>query len=135
MFATLFRRIGKIILFPIHMVIEFLNSPFFKRMILKFLNIGNRLPVVLRVIVRVGLGILLLIGGVLWFLPVLGLWMLPLGILMIGMCIPFFYRRIRVWMRKLRREIREAEQRDAAAASVEGHQRVSGQSTKGMSQN
>ena len=36
--------------------------------------------------------------------------MLPLGVLMIGSCIPYFDRRIRVWMRRLRNEIRAAEQ-------------------------
>ena len=81
-------------------------------MILEFLNLGSRLPVVPRLIVRLTLGIVFMIGGLLWFLPVLGLWMLPLGILMIGMCIPYFYRRIRVWMRKLRNEIRAAERNE-----------------------
>ena len=78
-------------------------------MILKFLNFGNRLPIILRVIVRVVLGLILIVGGILGFLPILGFWMLPLGVLMIGTCIPYFYRRIRVWMRRLRNEIRAAE--------------------------
>lgn len=43
--------------------------------------------------------------------------MLPLGVLMIGTCIPYFYRRIRVWMRKLRNEIRAAEQSDTDPAA------------------
>ena len=90
-------------------------------MILKFLNFGNRLPVVLRVIVRVVLGILLMIGGVFWFLPVLGLWMFPLGVLMIGTCIPYFYRRIRVWMRQLKNEIRKAEKNDAVSTRDQSH--------------
>lgn len=33
---------------------------------------------------RVAIGILLIIGGLLWFLPVLGLWMLPLGLLVLS---------------------------------------------------
>jgi purine-cytosine permease-like protein len=33
---------------------------------------------------RVLLGIGLVIGGLLWFLPVLGLWMLPLGIMVLS---------------------------------------------------
>ncbi|MBV9991862.1 MAG: hypothetical protein JOZ72_11280 [Alphaproteobacteria bacterium] len=33
---------------------------------------------------RVALGIGLLIGGLLWFLPVLGLWMFPLGIMVLS---------------------------------------------------
>ena len=33
---------------------------------------------------RVALGIALLIGGLLWFLPILGLWMFPLGIMVLS---------------------------------------------------
>ena len=135
MFATLFHRVGKILFYPIQTVLDVMNSPFFKRLILKFLNFGKRLPVVLRIIVRLALGIPLMVGGTLGFLPILGFWMLPLGILLIATCIPYFDRRIRVWMRKLRNEIREAEKKDAAAAPAEGHQAVSAQSTKGLSQN
>lgn len=39
--------------------------------------------------VRIPLGLLLMIGGVFSFLPVLGLWMLPLGLLLIALDIPF----------------------------------------------
>jgi hypothetical protein len=39
--------------------------------------------------VRLPLGILLLLGGVLSFLPVLGAWMVPLGILMLAQDLPF----------------------------------------------
>lgn len=39
-------------------------------------------------IVRVPLAILLIIGGLLAFLPVLGLWMLPLGLLLLAVDIP-----------------------------------------------
>ncbi|MXZ45212.1 MAG: hypothetical protein F4Z01_09645 [Gammaproteobacteria bacterium] len=135
MFATLFHRVGKILFYPIQTAIDVLNSPFFKRLILKFLNFGKRLPVVLRIIVRLALGIPLIIGGTLGFLPILGFWMLPLGVLLIATCIPYFDRRIRVWMRKLRNEIREAEEKDANTAPAEGHQVMSAQSTKGLSQN
>lgn len=117
MSSAIFRRIRDVIFYPVKKVIGFLQSPLFKRMILKFLNIGSRLPIVLRVIVRVVLGLLLMIGGVFGFLPVLGLWMFPLGVLMIATCIPYFYRRIRVWMRKLRNEIRAAEQNETDLAS------------------
>ena len=133
MFATLFRRIGKIFFYPIQTIIDFLTSPAFKRLILRFLNIGKRLPVVLRIIVRLAIGIPLMIGGVFWFLPVLGFWMLPLGVLLIATCIPYFDRRIRVWMRRLRNEIREAEQNEADTERSERHQVISAQSTKGMS--
>lgn len=117
MSSAIFRRIRDVLYYPVQKGLDFLKSPLFKRMILKFLNIGNRLPIVLRIIVRVVLGILLMIGGVLWFLPVLGLWMFPLGVLMIATCIPYFYRRIRVWMRKMRHEIHAAEQNENDLAS------------------
>src|SRR5690349_7597543 len=39
--------------------------------------------------VRLAVGILLILGGVLSFLPVLGLWMIPLGLLLIGQDVPF----------------------------------------------
>ena len=40
-------------------------------------------------IVRLPLGILCIIGSFLWFLPVLGLWFLPLGLLLIAQDLPF----------------------------------------------
>jgi hypothetical protein len=49
---------------------------------------------------RIGLGVLLCLGGLLWFLPVLGLWMLPLGFLVLSIDIPpvrRFRRRIEIW--------------------------------------
>ena len=33
---------------------------------------------------RIVVGILLCLGGCLWFLPVLGFWMLPLGLMMLS---------------------------------------------------
>jgi len=38
--------------------------------------------------VRIPLGLLLIVGGVLSFLPVLGIWMLPLGLLILAIDIP-----------------------------------------------
>ncbi len=40
------------------------------------------------IFVRVPLGILLILGGIFSFLPVLGIWMLPLGLLMLAVDIP-----------------------------------------------
>lgn len=73
-------------------------------------------------------------GGVFWFLPVVGLWMFPLGLLLIITCIPFFDRRIRVWTRTLGKVMQEAEQIEADTALPEGHQGMSEQSTERMSQ-
>ncbi len=54
---------------------------------------------------RVLLGIGLLLGGFLWFLPILGLWMFPLGIMVLS--IDFhplrrFRRRFEVWWTRWR---------------------------------
>lgn len=46
---------------------------------------------------RIALGLLLVAGGFLWFLPILGLWMLPLGLLVLSHDIP----AVRAWRRKL----------------------------------
>ena len=40
-------------------------------------------------LVRIPLAVLLVVGGVFSFLPILGLWMLPLGLLLIAQDVPF----------------------------------------------
>ena len=40
-------------------------------------------------LVRVPLAIVLIVGGIFSFLPVLGLWMLPLGLILIAQDLPF----------------------------------------------
>jgi hypothetical protein len=44
------------------------------------------------VLLRLPLGILFIIGGIFSFLPVLGVWMLPLGILLIAVDVPYVRR-------------------------------------------
>ena len=39
--------------------------------------------------IRVPLGLLLIAGGILSFLPILGMWMLPLGFLLLAIDVPF----------------------------------------------
>lgn len=39
-------------------------------------------------LVRIPLALLLIVGGILSFLPILGIWMLPLGLLLIAQDIP-----------------------------------------------
>ncbi|CAN5272554.1 hypothetical protein BH10PSE11_BH10PSE11_03600 [soil metagenome] len=39
--------------------------------------------------VRIPLAFLLIVGGILSFLPILGIWMLPLGLLLIAQDLPF----------------------------------------------
>lgn len=45
-------------------------------------------------IVRIPLGVLCIIGSFLWFLPVLGLWLLPLGLLLVAQDVPFLRRPV-----------------------------------------
>jgi hypothetical protein len=45
-------------------------------------------------VVRLPLGILCIVGSFLWFLPVLGLWFLPLGLLLIAQDVPFLRRPV-----------------------------------------
>ena len=47
-------------------------------------------------VARIVIGVLLIIGGLLWFLPVLGIWMLPLGILVLSVDLPI----VRRWRRR-----------------------------------
>ena len=44
--------------------------------------------------VRIPLAILLILGGIFSFLPVLGLWMLPLGLLLFAQDVPFLQKPI-----------------------------------------
>jgi purine-cytosine permease-like protein len=47
-------------------------------------------------IVRIGLGVLLIIGGMLGFLPILGFWMIPLGMIVLAEDFPV----VRRWNRR-----------------------------------
>ncbi len=69
------------------------------------------------VFLRVPLGLVLILGGIFSFLPVLGIWMLPLGLMLLAFDIPLLQRpvtalliRFQAWMR--RRDRRAAEKRD-----------------------
>jgi hypothetical protein len=50
------------------------------------------------------LGLLLMVGGVLGFLPVLGFWMFPLGVAFVAMDVPFSRHRIELMMLRLARD-------------------------------
>src|SRR5690606_21892883 len=43
-------------------------------------------------VIRIPLGILLVLGGILSFLPILGIWMLPLGLLLLAIDLPALQR-------------------------------------------
>jgi hypothetical protein len=50
------------------------------------------------ILVRLPLGLLFIAGGIFSFLPLLGIWMLPLGILLIAVDVPLVRRWvIRTW--------------------------------------
>ena len=57
----------------------------------------HRVPVGVRSFV----GILLMVAGVFWFLPLVGFWMLPLGVAFVGLDIPWTRRHIHDWMERL----------------------------------
>lgn len=66
-------------------------------------------------LVRIPIGILLILGGIFSFLPVLGIWMLPLGFLVLAVDLPPLRRpvgdglvRLQRWIAKLRRRRRAA---------------------------
>ena len=57
------------------------------------------------ILVRYGVAVLFLIGGFLWFLPVLGLWMLPVGLVLLFARSPTYWRlrrRFVSWRRQRR---------------------------------
>ena len=58
-------------------------------------------------IARIVIGVALIIGGILWFLPVLGFWMIPLGLLVLSVDLPIVRRKRRqldVWWERRRRD-------------------------------
>jgi hypothetical protein len=53
--------------------------------------------------IRLPVGILLIIGGLLWFLPVLGIELLPIGLLLIAEDVPFLRKpvaRLMIWVER-----------------------------------
>jgi purine-cytosine permease-like protein len=67
---------------------------------------GREIPVPQSRILRIVLGVLLVLFGFLGFLPVLGFWMVPLGLLMLSYDIAAvrrLRRRVEVWWAARRR--------------------------------
>lgn len=58
---------------------------------------------------RQALGVALVIGGILGFLPVLGFWMIPLGLLVLSIDLPFLRKHRRKWEVKREKEKRQRE--------------------------
>ena len=67
-------------------------------------------------LIRIPLGIVFVFGGIFSFLPVLGLWMLPVGLLLLAVDIPFLRGpvgstiiRLRRWWENRRRNRRDRD--------------------------
>jgi hypothetical protein len=76
---------------------------------------GRSIPMPRSRVARLCIGSALIIGGILGFLPILGFWMVPLGILILSQDLSFVRRRRRrleVWWGRRRREKRAAAHRE-----------------------
>jgi hypothetical protein len=83
--------------------------------------------------VRIGIGILLVLGGLVGFLPILGFWMIPLGLLVLSIDLPVvrrWRRQLTVWWHRRKGEDDEAgegrEANDTAARATVKKDAVSG---------
>lgn len=59
--------------------------------------------------VRIPLGVLFLAGGLLWFLPVVGVELIPIGLLLIAQDVPFLRKpvgRAMLWLERKWRSVR-----------------------------
>ena len=54
-------------------------------------------------------GILFVIGGVFGFLPILGFWMIPVGLLLIALDIPALRRPVQHRLLKLKQKLQQAD--------------------------
>ena len=63
--------------------------------------LGKRMPVPSNIFLRVGLGLLCMLGGIFSFLPILGVWMLPLGLMILSIDFPPIRRFRRIATVKL----------------------------------
>src|SRR5688572_28492014 len=67
--------------------------------------------------IRIGIGILLVAFGLLGFLPVLGFWIIPLGLLVLSVHVPIvrrWRRQLAVWWHRDRKEEEPGETGNAA---------------------
>lgn len=91
----------------------------------QFAWIGRRFPASQRVLhwirrpaaqfVRLPLSILLIFGGIFSFLPVLGVWMLPLGLLLLAVDLPILERPVGNSIVRLRHLLAGRARRRAAS--------------------
>ena len=75
---------------------------------MRFIQIaGRRLQLPASRGLRIALGVALIVGGVLGFLPILGFWMVPLGLIVLSVDLPAvrrLRRRLEVWWERRRRQ-------------------------------
>lgn len=69
--------------------------------------------------VRIPLGVLFIVGGLLWFLPVVGIELLPIGLLLIAQDIPFLKKPVGRGMLWLERKWLQRKQRKRARRGAE----------------
>jgi len=72
-----------------------------------------RVPLPASQILRICIGVILILGGFLGFLPLLGFWMVPMGLVVLSVDLPIarrWRRRVEVWWgnRKAARAARKA---------------------------
>nr|WP_072341527.1 hypothetical protein [Devosia enhydra] len=96
----------------------------------QFERISRRFPLTARFIawvrkpssriLRIPLGIVLVLGGIFSFLPVLGIWMLPLGLLMLAIDLPFLQHPLNSAILRGERRFKRwrADRRDRKAAAA-----------------
>jgi len=71
---------------------------------------GRHVPLPRSKVLRISLGVALVMGGLVGFLPVLGFWMVPLGIIVLSVDIPAarrLRRRAVTWWERRRRAWRQ----------------------------
>jgi len=71
--------------------------------------------------VRIAIGVLLIAGGLVGFLPVLGFWMIPLGLLVLSVDLPIvrrWRRQVTVWWHRRRGE--PVDETEPAAERAQG---------------
>ncbi|MDY8109794.1 hypothetical protein U0C82_11655 [Fulvimarina sp. 2208YS6-2-32] len=62
--------------------------------------LGRRVPLPQSRWLRMTIGVLMVLGGLLGFLPILGFWMVPVGLVVLSIDLPYvrrFRRRFEVW--------------------------------------
>lgn len=82
---------------------------------------GRSIPLPASRALRIALGGALVAGGFVGFLPVLGFWMVPLGLLVLSVDLPTvrrWRRRLAVWWHRRRRNGRDDATGTAAAAAA-----------------